>query len=93
MKGFIPDMLVQQLKEKCKISYILSIKYMDRDKDWIDHRCCDFDSFVYMVESAEIIPDRRGYFTVRITLKVCSNRRPLSQSHDGSTVEMQSRNS
>jgi hypothetical protein len=45
MKGFTPDMLVQQLKEKnnCKISDILNIKYIDRDKDWIDHKCCDFD--------------------------------------------------
>jgi hypothetical protein len=45
MKGFTPDMLVQQLNEKynCKISDILNIKYMDHDKDWIDHKCCDFD--------------------------------------------------
>ena len=47
---------------------------MDCDKDWIHHRCCDFDSFVYMVESAEIIPDREDI--LRITLKVCSNPRP-----------------
>jgi hypothetical protein len=37
MKGFTPDMLVQQLKEKYKISDILNIKYMGRDKDWIDY--------------------------------------------------------
>jgi hypothetical protein len=43
MKGFTPDMLVQQLKEKYKISDILNIKYMGRDKDWIDYKCCDFD--------------------------------------------------
>ena len=30
MKGFTPDMLVQQLKEKVQISDILSIKYMDQ---------------------------------------------------------------
>jgi hypothetical protein len=63
MKGFTPDMLVQQLiiKEKynCKISDILNIKYMDRDKYRIDHKCCDFYSFVDMVESAKIIPDKK----------------------------------
>jgi hypothetical protein len=32
---------------------------MDRDKDWIDHKCCDFYSFVDMVESAKIIPDKK----------------------------------
>ena len=49
MKGFTPDMLVQQLKEKYngKISDILNIKYMDRDKDWIDHKATDTRAILF----------------------------------------------
>jgi hypothetical protein len=42
-------MLVQQLKEKynCKISDILNIKYMDRDKDWIYHKATDTRAILF----------------------------------------------
>lgn len=71
MKAFTPDMLIQQLKDKCKITDISNIKYMDHDRDWIDLRCYDFESFVDMVESAEVIADREDI--LRITLKVSGN--------------------
>ena len=46
MEGFAPDIRIQELHEKCKFQDISNVKYMDRDKDWIDLRCCDFESFV-----------------------------------------------
>ena len=82
MKSFTPDMLIQQLKDKCHFSNILNVKYMDRDKDWIDLRCSDFESFVDLVESAEVVPDRQDI--LRITLKVASSAgsSQLSQCHE-----------
>jgi hypothetical protein len=47
----------------------LNIKYMDRDKDWIDHKCCDFDWFCRYSESAKIIPDKNS--CVENTYSLC----------------------
>ena len=82
MKGFTPEMLWQQLKEKCSSANISNIKYMDHDKDWIDLRYSDFESFVDMVESAEVVQHREDI--LRINLKVFSRTGspPLSQSHE-----------
>ena len=70
MKGFKHEMLWQQLKEKCNSANISNIKYMDHDKDWIDPRYSDFESFVDMVESAEVVQHREHI--LRINLKVFS---------------------
>ena len=53
---------------------------MDHDKDWIDLRYSDFESFVDMVESAEVVQHREDI--LRINLKVFSRTGspPLSQS-------------
>ena len=82
MKGFTPEMLWQQLKEKCNSANISNIKYMDHDKDWIDLRYSDFESFVDMVESAEVVQHREDI--LRINLKVFSRTGspPLSQSQE-----------
>ena len=89
MKSFSTDLLNKHLQEKCKFSNnVLNIKYMDSDKDWIDLRCSDFESFVDMVESAEIVPDREDI--LRVTLKVSNVASPLSKPNEVSLKRLYS---
>ena len=55
---------------------------MDHDKNWIDLRYSDFELFVDMVESAEVVQHKEDI--LRINLKVFSRTGspPLSQSQE-----------
>ena len=52
----------------------LTIKYLDSSGDWIDLRDDDFDTFVDMIETATIVPERENI--LRITLKVSNIASP-----------------
>ena len=75
-------MLWQQLKEKCNSANISNIQYMDHDKDWINLRYSDFESFVDVVESAEVVRHREGILQINLKVFSRTGSPPLSQSQE-----------
>ncbi|KAK3728258.1 hypothetical protein QZH41_006725 [Actinostola sp. cb2023] len=62
------ETLVERLQQKCGGFPCMKMKYLDRSLDWIDLSQEDMDSFIDMVETAQVVPERDNI--LRITLKV-----------------------
>ena len=55
---------------------------MDHDKDWINLRYSDFESFVDVVESAEVVRHREGILQINLKVFSRTGSPPLSQSQE-----------
>lgn len=62
------ETLVERLQQKCGGFPCMKMKYLDRSLDWIDLSQEDMDSFIDMVETAQVVPERDNI--LRITLKI-----------------------
>ncbi len=52
--------LLSRICEKCNVKEINSLKYLDSDQDWIDLHLDDFESFLDMIETAQVDTTREN---------------------------------
>ena len=63
--------LLSRIREKCNVKEINSLKYLDSDQDWIDLHPDDFESFLDMIETAQVDTTRENI--KKVTLKIHGN--------------------
>ncbi len=64
--------LLSRIREKCNVKEIInSLKFLDSDQDWIDLHPDDFESFLDMIETAQVDTTRENI--KKVTLKIRGN--------------------
>ena len=61
--------LLSRIREKCNVKEINSLKYLDSDQDWIDLDVDDFESFLDMIETAQVDTTRENIKKVTLKLR------------------------
>lgn len=60
--------LVSRIRQKCNVKEINQLKYLDADQDWVDLQIDDFESFLDMIETAQVDKTREN--VKKVTLQI-----------------------